>query len=157
MLRSVLSLKNVMLQNTQVATLCGCHKCAPAFLSPDNMQRYCRRCKQWFNEECVQAQGHQLNTNAAVKTVLPPSLRNLGISFDPQFLTFLTMPIRRGGSCGVVGNGYTIIEGKSLLKQTLQLGRLPDGWNDTVKQGMLSLGDDVVPRYYCLTCATAAI
>jgi hypothetical protein len=81
----------------------------------------------------------------------------MDITIDPLFLTFLTMPIRRGGSCGVVGNGYTIVQGKSLVRQTLRLGHLPDGWNDTITRGMLSLGDVSVPRYYCLTCSKSAI
>jgi hypothetical protein len=81
----------------------------------------------------------------------------MGIAFDPLFLSFLTMPIRRGGSCGVVGNAYTIGQGKSLVRQTLRLRRLPDGWNETIKQGILSLGEDIIPRYYCLTCSKTAI
>ncbi|KAG1784507.1 uncharacterized protein HD556DRAFT_1315019 [Suillus plorans] len=111
------------------------------------------KCHQWFNEKCVVDLGRQLHSN--VKVTMPPVYR--GIDFDPRFMSLLTMPIRRGGSCGIVGNAVILIKVKALLEEARKIGRLPEGWMDTLDQAMLLIGDAIIPRYYCINCTTAVI
>ena len=44
------------------------------------------------------------------------------VQFDADFLAMLTMPIRRGGHCGVVGNGAMLLKIKILLDEAMTLG-----------------------------------
>ncbi|KAG1832550.1 hypothetical protein DFJ58DRAFT_736335 [Suillus subalutaceus] len=90
-----------------------------------------------------------------VKAGLPSNFRD--IDFDPQFMSLLTMPIRRGGSCGIVGNGSLIVQAIALIEQARTLGRLPDGWKDIMQKAVLPATDEIIPRYYCLTCTKAVI
>jgi hypothetical protein len=80
-----------------------------------------------------------------------------GINFDPEFLLLLTSPIRRGDSYGVVGNGMILVKGLALMEEAKILGRLPDGWQDTMRQTMVLIGDENVPRYHCPKCTTTVI
>jgi hypothetical protein len=133
--------------------MCGCNQCDPGFSSPMAVQRYCRKCHQWFNEACLATLGRRMHNNVIAR--IPSKYRD--IKFDPEFVSLLACPIRRGEFCGVVGNGVSIIEGKALMEEARILGRLPDGWKDTMQQSMLQIGDGNVPRYCCLTCTTALI
>ncbi|KAG1843313.1 hypothetical protein DFJ58DRAFT_731729 [Suillus subalutaceus] len=80
-----------------------------------------------------------------VKAGLPSNFRD--IDFDPQFMSLLTMPIRRGGSCGIVGNGSLIVQAIALIEQARTLGRLPDGWKDIMQKAVLPATDEIIPRY----------
>jgi hypothetical protein len=91
----------------------------------------------------------------SVKPRIPSKYRD--IQFDPEFLSLLACPIRRGEFCGVVGNGVSIIQGKALMEEASILGRLPEGWKDTMQRSMLQMGDENIPRYFCLSCTTALI
>lgn len=79
------------------------------------------------------------------------------IDFDSQFLSLLTMPIRRGGSCGIVGNASILMKVKKLMEEARTIRRLPDGWKNNMQDIMLQMGHESIPRYYCLTCTTAVI
>ncbi|KAG1834024.1 hypothetical protein DFJ58DRAFT_847707 [Suillus subalutaceus] len=116
-------------------------------------ERYCRKCNQWFNEECVASLGRQLrrNVKAGVQSMYSD------ISFDPQFLSLLTLPIRRGASCGVVGNGMILVKGGELMDEARILGQLPEGWKEIMQQAMGPMGDENIARYYCIACTTAVI
>src|SRR6267154_805275 len=141
------------MQNSQTASQCGCNRCKPGFSSPMTLQRYCRRCKHWFNEACVAALGREIGKN--IKAGLPSAYSD--IDFDPQFLSLLTMPIRQGGSCGIVGNGLIITRAITLIEEARKIGRLPEGWMDTMQKHMQSVVDEMTPRYYCLTCLPMSV
>ncbi|KAG1817590.1 uncharacterized protein BJ212DRAFT_1299131 [Suillus subaureus] len=81
--------KAVNIHNSQIATKCACTQCDPAFHLPMTLQRYCRTCHQWFNEECIATLGRQLHKN--VKAGLPSLYCD--INFDLEFLSLLTLPI----------------------------------------------------------------
>lgn len=79
------------------------------------------------------------------------------ISFDPQFLSLLTLPIRRGAAHGVVGNGMILVKGGELMDEARILGQLPGGWKEIMQQAMGPIGDENIARYYCIACTTAVI
>jgi len=141
------------IQNTQVASHCGCCWCDPAFSSPMNIQRFCRKCQKWFDEKCLVALGSRINKN--VKAGLSPIYQD--VYFDPKFLLLLTMPIQRGGSCGIVGNSLLLMQTDMLMDEAKMLGQLPEGWQDEINQELLPKEDDIIPRYYCLTCTSVMI
>lgn len=85
-------------------------------------QRYCRKCKQWFNHECLE----DLECRSNHIPVLPGTASDLDLEKD--FLIMLTMPICRGGRFGVVGNGSVYSCAKSLFKEAKVHGALPRGW-----------------------------
>ncbi|KAG2354620.1 hypothetical protein BDR07DRAFT_1494278 [Suillus spraguei] len=145
--------EEVHISNAQAASNCGCCRCDPGFSSPTNLQRYCKKCQKWFDEECVAALGHQMKKN--VRAGLSPIYRD--VYFEPKFLSLLTVPIRRGGSCGVVGNGLLLMQTDVLMDEAKMLGRLPEGWQDEIDQALLPKEDEIIPRYYCLTCTGVVI
>ncbi|KAG2045376.1 hypothetical protein BDR06DRAFT_1063751, partial [Suillus hirtellus] len=117
-----------------------------------NGQTATKKCQQWFNEACLALHGRQLKKK--VKVSLSSIYRD--VDFDPEFLSTLTMPIRRGGSCGIVGNSLILILGHALIEEAGNLGRLRDDWKDKLQKAMLPVDNENIPRYYCLTCTTAA-
>ncbi|KAG2737385.1 hypothetical protein P692DRAFT_20761930 [Suillus brevipes Sb2] len=139
--------------NTQVATSCSCNSCDLTFSSPNHLQRYCRSCRRWFNEACIAALGHRMDSS--IKVRLPPPYD--AIKFDEEFLALLTTPIRRGGHCGVVGNGILVIQVRALMEQAMKLGKLPDGWMDDIQPTVLTSTQESVRRYSCPMCTGMVI
>ncbi|KAG2057313.1 hypothetical protein BDR06DRAFT_969501 [Suillus hirtellus] len=114
-----LSLVNgVNIHNGQTAMKCACHWCDPLFSSPMTLQRYCRKCQQWFNKACLALHGRRLKKK--VKASLSSIYRD--VDFDPEFLSTLTMPIQRGGSYGIIRNSLILILGHALIEEAGNLG-----------------------------------
>jgi hypothetical protein len=44
-----------------------------------------------------------------------------------------------------------------LMDEAKMLGQLPEGWQDEINQELLPKEDDIIPRYYCLTCTSVMI
>ncbi|KAG1718053.1 uncharacterized protein EDB91DRAFT_1090354 [Suillus paluster] len=115
-----------------------------------NVQRFCRTCDRWFNEICLVSNGRRMHKKTKV---LLPSLCD-GITFDKEFLALMTMPIRRGGPCGVVGNALIVAKIRTLITEAIKRGSLPDGWKEDIHKAGLTLtsSDKLIPRFYCLVC-----
>jgi hypothetical protein len=90
-----------------------------------------------------------------IKVRLPPPYDT--IKFDEEFLALLTTPIRRGGHCGVVGNGILVIQVRALMEQAMKLGKLPDGWMDNIQPIVLTSTQESVRRYSCPMCTGMVI
>jgi hypothetical protein len=99
------------------------------------------------------ALGRRMDGNTTVRL---PSIYD-AVKFDEEFLALLTTPIRRGGHCGVVGNGLIVIQVRKLMEEAMKLGRLPDGWMDGMQPTTQSLAHEVVPRYSCPVCTGIVI
>jgi hypothetical protein len=67
------------------------------------------------------------------------------------------MLIQRGGSCGIVGNSLLLMQTDMLMDEAKMLRQLPEGWQDKINQELLPKEDDIIPRYYCLTCTSVVI
>jgi hypothetical protein len=79
------------------------------------------------------------------------------LKFDEEFLALLTTPIRRGGHCGIVGNGMLVIQVRGLMEQATKLGKIPDGWKDDLQLTMQTSPDEIVRRYSCPMCTGMVI
>ncbi|KAG2351354.1 hypothetical protein BDR07DRAFT_1386114 [Suillus spraguei] len=64
-----------------------------------------------------------------------------GIQLEKDFISILTMPIRRGGPYGVVGNGWIYYHARSLLKEVVADGKLPDGWKASLTKKYYEVSD----------------
>jgi hypothetical protein len=133
-------------QNTQRASQCRCDECDLMLYHPSIPQRYCRKCRQWFNIECLDAL--ELRTDHIPDSKLPA--RYDGIELEEDFLAILIMPICRGGPYGVVGNGWMYSRAKSLLGEVRAHGALPKGWRVN-----LPPTDSESSYYMCPCCSTA--
>ncbi|KAG1795964.1 uncharacterized protein HD556DRAFT_1307190 [Suillus plorans] len=151
--RDVLHLKGVNINNSQVSTYCSCNSCNLSYSSPNNLQRYCRACRKWFNETCLESVARKMNRKW--KARLPSDYD--AVQIDADFGPLLTMPIRRGGHCGVVGNGMILIQIKTLLDQAMALGQLPAGWKDGLHSNVVSTVHELVQRYYCPVCGRMVV
>ncbi|KAG1837842.1 hypothetical protein DFJ58DRAFT_846298 [Suillus subalutaceus] len=116
----------VHLSNPQRESQCRCNACDNALYSPSISQRYCRKCKRWFNHECLDAL--ECRVDRIPDAGLPAVYGD--IHLEKEFLDILTMPICRGGPFGVVGNGSIYSRAKSLLREAKINGKLSDGWRD---------------------------
>ncbi|KAG2107611.1 hypothetical protein DEU56DRAFT_762601 [Suillus clintonianus] len=74
------------------------------------------------------------------------------VRFDEEFLALMTTPIRRGGHCGVVGNGILVIQVRALMEQAVKVGTLPDGWMDDLRPTVQTSPNEIIRRYSCPTC-----
>lgn len=77
------------------------------------------------------------------------------ITFDEGFDQLASKPIRRGGPIGIVGNGLQVVHCNSLLRDAMRIGRLPDGWKDTLLLSTLSAEGDVFTHYKCPLCVSS--
>jgi hypothetical protein len=115
-------------QNPKIATQCHCDHCDLALYSPSISQRYCRKCKRWFNAECLDALECRIERRPTPK--LPEIFDDIDV--PDEFLMILIMPICRGGPHGVVGNGSVYLQAKSMLCEARLSGKLPDDWKDII-------------------------
>lgn len=99
------------------------------------------------------ALGHRMSRNTKARL---PSLYD-GVTFDEEFLALLTTPIRRGGHCGVVGNGMLVIRVRALMEHAMKLGKLPDGWMDDLQPTVRTSADEIIRRYSCPMCTGVVI
>lgn len=93
--------------------------------------------------------------NRKMKARLPSDYD--AVQIDPDFGPLLTMPIRRGGHCGVVGNGMILIQIKTLLDEAMALGQLPAGWKDSLQSNLVSTVHELIQRYYCPVCGRMVV
>ena len=129
--------------------MCSCGIC-DTLHSPNISQRYCKGCKAWFNETC-------LTTLRLALKGSPARIRQEygAIRFDEGFVQLVSKPIRRGGPIGIVGNGLQVVRCNSLLRDARRIGRLPDGWKDTLLPSTLSVEGDVFTHYKCPVCVSS--
>lgn len=135
------------LQNPQRESQCRCNACDNALYSPSISQRYCRKCKRWFNHECLDAL--ECRVDRTPDAGLPAVYGD--IHLEKEFLDILTMPICRGGPFGVVGNGSIYSQAKSLLREARINGKLSDGWRDVLTDAN-SLECKGLSYYKCPCC-----
>ncbi|KAG2354874.1 hypothetical protein BDR07DRAFT_1381928 [Suillus spraguei] len=98
--RKDVHIHSMHLSNTQRASQCRCDTCDYKLYCPSISQQYCRKCKQWFNHECLEAL--ERRTDRVPDARLPVEYGDIELEGD--FLAMLTMPICRGGQFGVVGS-----------------------------------------------------
>jgi hypothetical protein len=101
----------------------------------------------------MSALGHRMSRNT--KACLPSPYN--AVIFDEEFLALMTTPLRRGGHCGVVGNGILVIQVRALMEQAVKLGKLPDGWMDDLRPTVHTSPNEIIRRYSCPTCTGMVI
>jgi hypothetical protein len=140
-------------QNAQRASQCRCDGCNRMLYCPCISQRYCRKCKQWFTNECLDAL--ELHTDQVPDSKLPATYD--GIQLEEDFIAILTMPICRGGPYGVVGNGWIYYRARSLLKDVRVNGKLPNGWKASLTETNYKVSEvsEGISYYTCPCCADA--
>ncbi|KAG2745199.1 hypothetical protein P692DRAFT_20849949 [Suillus brevipes Sb2] len=128
-------------------TFCRCDTCDRLLYNPTVSQRYCRKCKQWFNNICLDTMGRRVDRIPEARI---PSMYG-DIEWEQEFLDLLTIPICRGGPYGVVGNGSIYSRTKSLLRHARTHGELPERWDDILTEADVLQGKDMW-YYMCPTC-----
>jgi hypothetical protein len=73
------------------------------------------------------------------------------IDWDEEFLYLLTIPICRGGSFGVVGNGSIYSRAMSLLRHAQTHGELPEEWYGIMTETDVLQCKDIC-YYMCPSC-----
>ncbi|KAG1829887.1 hypothetical protein DFJ58DRAFT_875000 [Suillus subalutaceus] len=145
--RKDVRIRSVNLNNPQRATQCRCNNCDHELYCPSIAQRYCRKCRQWFNDECLDTLERRVDRHPA--PISPDVYGNIDV--DEEFLAMLTLPICRGGPYGVVGNGSIYARAKSMLHDGKIHGKLPEEWRNILMDAE-SLDYEGLSYYKCPCC-----